>query len=404
MSERFGTEPSNRLVHKDIPEVENGARGPISKTLLATLAALSISQSVVLSEAEAQTPPAGIESGTPWRDGVKQMQDIAKQGKGHLETTVIVQKNGTAIFLAPAKNQVEERVFSEAKKEAAALCDIRIHTQEWGGSSSRAGGLPMELPPTIFETETPLMKQLFPVSIFDHDMKTENEKKPLGQIEIKGVFSPNGVMHYHKGISISDNSVNSTGRLMGLIDGDWWRPSAYAAIRDVLDNAKGSEAPFQVFVSRGWHKHVTERMNMMNDTQISALVEGLSPDAREGLEILTRGKNTAEAFRIRRNGVLDALQANERGVSELFFAGDAVGKQKQEAWVKFVRKPAKEMILSFFDEYKKYKESSAKMNPNEESQERLKGVYARMGVELQRDAAPEVLPCGIDPKTLSQQQ
>ncbi|OGG55696.1 hypothetical protein A3D71_02130 [Candidatus Kaiserbacteria bacterium RIFCSPHIGHO2_02_FULL_55_20] len=404
MSERFGTEHSNKLVRKDIPEVENGARGPISKTLLATLAALSISQNVAMSQAEAQTPPAGIESGTLWKDGVKQMQDIAKQGKGHLETTVIVQKNGTAIFLAPAKNQSEARVFSDAKKEAAAVCDIRIHTQEWGSSGSKAGGLPMELPPTLIETETPLMKQLLPISIFDYDMKPEEEKKPIGQLQIKGIFSPNGVMHYHKGISISDDVVNSTGSLMRVIDGDWWRPSAYTAIQEVLDNAKGSEAPFQLFVSRGWHKHVTERMNSMNDTQINALVEKLSPDARKGLEILTKGKNPEAVSRIRRDGVLEALQVNEGGVAGLFFAGDDVGKQKQEAWVKFVRKPARELVLSFFDDYKKYTESSAKMNPNKESQERLKGVYARMGVDLQRDVAPEVLPCGVDPKTLRQQQ
>ena len=142
----------------------------------------------------------------------------------------------------------------------------------------------------------------------------------------------------------------------------------------------------------------------MSDTQVNALVEKLAPDARKGLEILTKGKNPEAVSRIRRDGVLEALQVNEGGVAGLFFAGDDVGKQKQEAWVKFVRKPARELVLSFFDDYKKYTESSAKMNPNKESQERLKGVYARMGVDLQRDVAPEVLPCGVDPKTLRQQQ
>lgn len=405
MSEGFGTEHSNKLVHKDIPEVENSVRGPVSRTLLATLAALSISANVAMNEAEAQTPPAGIESGTSWRDGVKQMRDIAMKKEGHLETTVVVQKDGTAIFLESPKNQTEERVFSDVKKKAAAVCDIRIHTQEWGSSGSKkADGLPMELPPTLLETENPLMKKLFPISILDPDMKGESAKSPTSQLKVHGVYSPNGVMHYHKGISISGDAVNATGRLMGVIDGDWWRPSALMSIQEVLGNAKESEAPFQIFVSRGWHKHVTERMDLMNDSQIGALVEKLSPDERKDLEILSRGKNPEETHRIRRTSVLEALQVNNGDVAELFFAGDDIGKQKQVAWVEFVRKPMREAILSFFDEYGKYKESSAKMEPSRESQEKLKGVYRRMGVELQRDAEPERLPCGIDPKTLGQQQ
>ena len=159
----------------------------------------------------------------------------------------------------------------------------------------------------------------------------------------------------------------------------------------------GVDAEIREQMKKDLTDRLEDRINM-------ALVEKLSPDERKGLEILSRGKNPEETQRIRRTSVLEALQVNNGNVVELFFAGDDIGKQKQVAWVEFVRKPMREAILSFFDEYGKYKESSAKMEPSRESQEKLKGVYRRMGVELQRDAEPERLPCGIDPKTLGQQQ
>ena len=183
---------------------------------------------------------------------------------------------------------------------------------------------------------------------------------------------------------------------MSIVFGRWWDTSNRQDIQDVVSKLPHKDSHFMLYVNQGWQAHINKRLDTMNDGQVNAVIEKFGSDQKKSLTILTTSQPQEKVRKLQHEAIFEALMQNDKIVADTFFAGDDVGRQKQDGWVEFVKNPMRENINSFFREHKEYVASSAHGVPSAEQQKALESAYESIGVEIKRDDHPERTPCGLE--------